>query len=374
MIDGSGLDVCGFERLPEQQLHQVSVHRLYELRTEYAKAGIPNPQLQTCEGIFVPTEPTCGSWRDQMDIYNRWTLLCMGYGVTRFYSGWFAFDCGSWYGAEQYGGCGIQRRIPYCDPKPGYAAFAAMTDKLDQANFDGWLKTGSLSTYCLRFKGPKGFVYALWTLRGRRPATLTLAADAEVNVTDAMNNTKVFKSQGKKVTLQTDPSVVYVTSSGGISGVRVGEPDNGDARPAADAQLVGDLGDGSWRYTSQGDAAYENNNFDTTRCLGRFNASLAEDPKRGTVLVSELDKQEKVHELMPWYNSLTPEKPIVLKGAPANIGLWVNGASDWGRVVYCLRDANGQRWISVGTKDQWNCDDMRSASSFNFDGWRVSAL
>lgn len=52
LIDGSGLDICGFERLPEQQLHQISVHRLYELRKEYEKAGIPNPDLRYCEGIL----------------------------------------------------------------------------------------------------------------------------------------------------------------------------------------------------------------------------------------------------------------------------------------------------------------------------------
>ena len=33
-----------------------------------------------------------------------------------------------------------------------------LTDRLDRANFVGWLKTGSLTTYCLRFLGPKGNV------------------------------------------------------------------------------------------------------------------------------------------------------------------------------------------------------------------------
>ena len=61
-------------------------------------------------------------------------LISMAYGVTTFYSGWFAFDCGNYYGAEHYGGCGIQRQIPYCDPKPAYAAYATMTDKLNEAN------------------------------------------------------------------------------------------------------------------------------------------------------------------------------------------------------------------------------------------------
>ena len=155
LIDGSGLDLPLFEHLPEQQLHEQSVHRLYCLKKEYAKAGIPNPQLPYVEGIFVPTEPGAVTWREQMDMYTRWTLISLAYGVKRFYSGWFAFDCGNYYGSEHYGGCGIQRRIPYCDPKPAYAAYATMTDKLNQAEFDGWLPTGSLSTYALRFKRPQ---------------------------------------------------------------------------------------------------------------------------------------------------------------------------------------------------------------------------
>jgi hypothetical protein len=48
----------------------------------------------------------------------------------------------------------------------------------------------------------------------------------------------------------------------------------------------------------------------------------------------------------------------------------VKGASDWGRVVYVLRDAKGEKWTSIGTQDQYNCDDVHSWSAFNFDGWR----
>src|SRR5438270_9305037 len=145
-----------------------------------------------------------------MDIYNRWALLSMAYGVKRFYSGWFAFDCGNYYGSEHYGGCGIQRRIPYCDPRPAYAAYATMTEKRDQAEFDGWLNTGSLTSYCLRFKGPRGPVYTLWTIRGKRPATLTLAKPGFVTVTDSMNNSRGLPSEKGTVTIPTDSSVVYV--------------------------------------------------------------------------------------------------------------------------------------------------------------------
>ena len=119
LIDGSGLDMIGFERLPEQQIHQMSTHRLFFLKDAYEKAGIKDPNLYYVEGIFSPTEPGALTPQEQADIYHRWTLVSLAYGITRFYSGWFAYDCGNYYGAEHYGGCGIQRRIPYSDPKPG---------------------------------------------------------------------------------------------------------------------------------------------------------------------------------------------------------------------------------------------------------------
>jgi hypothetical protein len=369
LVDGSGLDNPGFERLPEMQLHQIALHRLYILKKEFAKAGIANPRLQYSEGIFVPTEVGSVTWREQMDLYTRWTLLSMAYGVDRFYSGWFAFDCGNYYGSEHYGGCGIQRRIPYCDPKPAYAAYATMTQVLDQANFDGWVKTGSPTSYCLRFKGPKGFVYALWTLRGARPITLTLKEDGAAQVTDAMNNTVARKSENKQITIGTNPSVTYV-SGVELTEAKAGEPDHRDAQPAKDARLVADLGDGSWSFSNQRDKVYENGTFALQRFPGKFTGTVIEDGKHGKVLQSTLGKQDTVHELMPWYNILTPKKPIVLEGTPSHLGLWVKGASDWGRVIYVLRDAKGEKWTSIGTQDQYNCDDMHSWSAFNFDGWR----
>jgi hypothetical protein len=370
LIDGSGIDTPGFERLPEMQLHQISVHRLYELRKEYEKAGIPSPRFQYTEGIFVPTEPGAVSWREQMDIYNRWVLISMAYGVNRFYSGWFAFDCTNYYGSEHYGGCGIQNKIPYCNPKPAYAAYATMTDKLDRANFDGWLKTGSLTTYCLRFKGPKGHIYTLWTLRGKRPVTLTLATDGDVSVTDTMNNTRVLKSQGHKVTITTDPSVTYVSATAEVASVAVGEPDHSDPKPPEGAKPVADLGDGSWSFGSERNKTYENGTFAMSRYPGKFASAIETDPVHGKVLRSTLGKQDAVHELMPWYSALVPKKPIPLTGAPSHLGLWVKGASDWGRIVYVLKDAKGETWTSIGTQDQYNCDDAHSWSAFNFDGWR----
>ena len=70
-----------------------------------------------------------------------------------------------------------------------------------------------------------------------------------------------------------------------------------------------------------------------------------------------LAKQEKERKVMPFYTTLVPPTPIVIPGKASHLGLWVKAASDWGRVVYSLRDAKGERWISIGKKDEWNVDD-----------------
>ncbi|MHB9110454.1 MAG: COG1470 family protein [Armatimonadota bacterium] len=398
LTDGSGLDMIGFERLPEQQLHQQSTHRLYILKNEYAKAGIPDPELYYIEGTFSPTEVGALTWQEQAERYHRWTLISLAYGVDRFYSGWFAFDCGDYYGAEHYGGCGIQRRIPYLDPKPAYSHYATMTRMLERSKFDKWLPTGSNTVYCLKFMRPswtrpgqQESVYALWSVRGTRPVTVTLAADATINVIDGMDNAAPVKSAGGKATFTVGESPVYVTGAGDIAAIALGKPDHSDAvtwartrnqatwhdgpavkKPPVTKELtLANFGDGTWTNVAERDEIYETNNFDTKRFLGKMSAKVTADAERqGKFLAVRLEKQDKERKLMPFYTVLKPKAPITIPGKACALGVWVKANSDWGRVVYSLRDAKGERWMSIGTKDQWNCDDVHSWVQFNFDGWR----
>jgi len=406
LIDGSGLDMIGFERLPEQQLTQMSTHRLYILNKEYEKAGISNPELVYIEGIFSPTEPGALTWQEQAERYHRWTLLSMAYGITRFHAGWFAFDCGNYYGAEHYGGCGIQRRIPYADPKPAYAHFATMTRHLERAKFDRWIPTGSNTVYCLKFTRPSWTqaggtesVYALWTVRGTRPVTLKrlllpilgIMLEQTVTVTDSMDNGTALKTQVGQVTFTVGESPVYVTGADALLEVSLGKPDNSNSvewtrgrnqetwhtgpavkpPPVQQEITLANFGDGAWTNVAERDETYENNNYDTKRFLGKMSAKVATDPERqGNFLSVHLEKQDKDRFIMPFYTVLTPKAPIAIPGKACALGVWVKAHSDWGRVVYSLRDAKGERWLSCGTKDDWNCNDVHGWSQFNFDGWR----
>jgi len=393
LIDGSGLDMIGFERLPEQQIAQMSTHRLYFLKEEYRRVGMKNPMLCYIEGIFVPTEPGACTWEEQAERYHRWSLLSLADGIDRFYSGWFAFDCGNYYGAEHYGGCGIQRRIPYADPKPAYVHYATMTRTLERSKYEKWLPTGSLSVYCLKFNKPEvGTIYVFWTIRGERSVSLTLEKDAAVTATDSMDNGTVIKSSNLVARIEIGQSPVYVTGAGEVTGIKLGEPDHSGAiewarnreqktwqtgpavrqPPVTKEIVVADFGDGSWRLTDERDGHYESNNYDIARYYGNINVRVQADWERKDepVLAVHLGTPEKDRKLMPYYRVIKSQKPVVIPGKAVALGVWIKGASDWGRIVYRLKDAKGEVWTSVGTKDEWNCNDGHSWSSFNFDGWR----
>ena len=103
-----------------------------------------------------------------------------------------------------------------------------------------------------------------------------------------------------------------------------------------------------------------------------MSARAVEAPKAqgSKALAVHLEEQDKDRGVMPFYTTLEPKSPIPIAGKASHLGLWVHAASDWGRVVYSLRDAKGEKWISVGTKEEWNNDDIHCWSSFCFDGWR----
>ena len=57
------------------------MHRLYFVRQEFAKAGIPKPLLPMYEGPCVPSGPGALSEQEQADLSIRDSLILQAYGV-----------------------------------------------------------------------------------------------------------------------------------------------------------------------------------------------------------------------------------------------------------------------------------------------------
>jgi hypothetical protein len=373
LIDGCALDLPGFERLPEQQVNQVVLNRLYPILKDI-KHHKPNPYLVLIEGFCVSSKDIDTRQIGQADIAMRDFLVLMGYGLTRFEAPNSPFDCANYWGENHYGG-GWNSRLPLAMPKLAYAHYATMTRHLNRANFAKYVPTGSTSTYCEQFKHYKTgkLVHVLWTIRGKRPVTVKVPTGATLELFDPNDNATTLKEKNGVITVVVDQSPQYLEGLVGDAEIALGESDHSDAQPAADARKIANLGDGSWTLVAKSDDEYTKNKpQQIERFLGKMNAKPVETPRAqgGKALAIHLEKQDKDRGVMPFFTTLVPTNPITIPGKASHLGLWVHAASDWGRFVYVLRDAKGEKWISVGTKEEWNNDDIHCWSAFCFDGWR----
>jgi hypothetical protein len=379
LMDGPAIDQVLFERMPEMQLHQVTFSSaMWQLRQEWQKTGKPWPKLITIEGPgSAPAMPGAVTTLEEADHTVRAVLILASYNTTRFLGWPGASHCAGYWGEQHYGG-GLCDPIPLLSPRPVYSFYATITRQLNRMNFVKVIPTPSTSVFCMQFKHYKTgeLLHILWTLRGQRPVSVAVGKGTPLEVFDSMDNSVPAREQDGKATFTVSTSPVYVHGWTGTGAITLGTPDHSDAKPGQHRVQLGDLGDGSWKLSADRDTDYEEVHLEFIKKFpGKFSLHPAAGPDgKGKALAVRLEKQEKQPRVMPFYTTLVPSKPIVIPGRASHLGIWVKAASDWGRVVYCLRDAKGERWLSVGKKGEWNVDDTHNWSAFNFDGWRYLAF
>jgi hypothetical protein len=161
-----------------------------------------------------------------------------------------------------------------------------------------------------------------------------------------------------------------------------------------------------WAIQNRRDAELETYNFMNPRRQGDFEyRTVPEDSgqernrREGNVLAVKPKLPVAGSEYLQMYSALVLKKPVEIPGEPTQLGVLVHGNGGWGRVIFELEDAKGQRWISIGaeqagtpmpwlaewlTKEElaklnpksanvcdWNCDDAWGRAAVNFDGWRL---
>ena len=373
LMDGPAIDLVLFERMPEMQLHQVTFSSaMWQLRQEWLKTGKPWPKLITIEGPGTsPARPGAVTAQEEADHTVRAVLVLASYNTTRFL-GWPGVSHCAGYWGEQHYGSGLCEPIPLLNPRPVYASYATLTRQLNRMNFVKVVPTPSNTVFCLQFKHymTGELLHVLWTLRGKRTVTqLDLSPVARITVHDSMDNPIVVTPNGT-FTITTSPC--YVRGLKRDVNLVLGAPDHSDAKLGPNAVALGDLGDGSWKLSAERDMDYEDVHLEFIKKFpGKFSLHAGAGPDgKSKALAVRLERQEKERRTMPFYTTLAPPKPILIPGRASHLGLWVKAASDWGRVVYCLKDARGERWLSVGKKGEWNVDDVHNWSAFNYDGWR----
>lgn len=369
-FDGFGMDLPQFERMPERQPRSTEPSLLYFLHKQMREKGLAGKDIVHLESYFPPAGPQALSFGEQADSVVRTAVLSMALGTTRFMRTWSLDTCGDGWGGSHYGSCGMIDRAPEFNPKPCAAAFATMTQVLDLAKYDGWLPTGSRSAYCVRFKDKDRLVYALWTIRGTRP--VELAIEGAATRYDQHGNAFAVPPRAT-VTLSPSPQWIVVRD-GSIRSAAVGKPAYTEA-PARHHKLLDGFESADWRYDRGVFERYQNNHWDMPREPGRMRAERRRSEDRGSkVFRVELAEPDAKKPMVGFYGVFIPPKPIEIPGKAKALGIRVNGHSAWNRFIYEVTDAKGEKWISCGTHDVFNCDDIHSWSSVNHDGWRYMSF
>ncbi|MBI2193487.1 MAG: hypothetical protein HYU36_16040 [Planctomycetes bacterium] len=372
LFDGYGVDSPQFERMPERPPRAVEPNHMYFLKQEMKRLGYEKKELVHVESYYPSSHPLALGHRGSADSMVRTAVLSLAQGTSRFLACWTTYDCEGYWGSQHYGCIGLIGRRPEYNPKPAAAAFATMTQVLDTATYDGYLPTGSRSAYCVRFKDSGDrWVYALWTVRGTRPVTLRAAAKAALTRVDENGNAMPLAVSEGRTNVPLGQTPVWVLARGGpIEAAEAGTPVYTES-PGPHVRTLEDFESADWSYSPECYPRYALNEWDVVRTPGPMKAErVGSAERRSRVWRVALTEAPEGKPFVSWYGVFSPPRPIPIPGRPKALGIFARGISGWGRIVYEIADAKGEVFQSIGTKDEWNCDDVHSWSYLNFDGWR----
>ena len=360
-IDGLGLDFDMYTSAPEDQPSMwyapfSGIYYLRELRKVYQCEDKP---IWLTEAIYCPTSPIWITERQQADYYVRAHLLALAMGVERFGMCAEPVDPDGWYHYSHYGPVGLCHAPPEINPREAYCAYAAMTGVLDGATFDAMVDLGSPHAYGLRFQKVDGrSVHALWTVNGTR--VLRLLPDGNDRFTaynrDGRDITsEVVERQRESghagITLQLDESPVYLVGPrrveiSGLSKTEALPPPTGTK-----SLVLFDTLDG-WEASLEPLAGYEEINRATPVAWVNLDVQV-----RNGALNIRPPRPDGTHplETLCMVMRYTGD-PLLIAQQTEAIGVCARGDRSWGRAVFILEDANGNRWVSARSQTPIDVD------------------
>jgi hypothetical protein len=355
------------------------------------------PLRQCYEMCVVNTSPGNLSMRMQAAYYVRNIMHSLVWGIPIIRVGVIA-DVGNSYYFSNWGASGLCRAMPDVRPKPAYVAMATMTLLLDGATFTRVIPSASPTVYAAEFKRrDQQFVTCLWTVRGKRALTLGVPTAPAVTLTDLMGNVRPVAVSGTTAQVDVSAEPVFLTTVGPIGDITPA-PAVMEGRPTDKSFLISSLGAFSdWTVEQEPSRELENYDMVSPRRKGDFayrEVAAFEGESKVLEIKPKLPVPGSVY--LPMYSILKHQKGVEVPGEPTEIGLMVNGNGGWGRVIFELEDASGQRWISIGAEakgepsrwmadwmspeelekvstsnmSDWNTDDAWGRSAINFEGWR----
>ena len=370
LFDALGIKACGLMRMSERQPEGAAFHTVYWFKRALEEYGYKKPLWGWHEAQYHGTSPGNHSQQAQADLYVRDMLHGLSYDLARICPASIE-DVGDGYYWSNWGAVGLFTRAPDVHPKLSYVAYAVAAHVLSDADFVRAVETGSHSAYCLEFDRRRGDkLLACYTIRGKRAVTLSGTFDGEVRLIDQQGNARILRTQGGAVSFEITPSPVFVEGIRLCRQAALGPPVYADLPKVEMRPIAGLDSLDKWRLVASPSEVLDNGNFDMPRQKGKFEVSVVGDEVKGRCLQFAIKSRGRRPPWIPSYQAMELKEPIEIPGKPAAVGLWVKGNSGWGRVNLELRDAKGERWLSIGQPMAWNANDEMSVSYIIFDGWR----
>ena len=401
LFDSGGNENPAFSRLPETQPpdpigNNSSLWMDRQLLDAY---GYREKSVTQChETIYPSTNPGNLSLETQAKYLIRHILHSMAWRIPQIRAGTL-LDAGDSYYHSNWGGIGLFERAPEKAPKPVAISLATLTRVLDGAHYEDFLDTGSDSAYLMSFSKKDGAtVFPFWVVRGTRDFTLLLDGASKARIVEANGLEKEVPILQGTIRLDASPEPAYLIlpKGGRVASVVLGLSKYEDQPVGRISKIDSLVFLEKWKVVPERSPELEMYNPLTPRRKGNFEFSIVSkiDGEGPALRISPKPVKEG-KSVMPMYAELAFQKRMELPGKPAEIGLWVNGNSSWSRVIFSLRDASGQRWVSIGAAakgaSEWmgdwltpdllknykpgkiadfNTDDPFGLSRINFDGWR----
>lgn len=407
LFDSGGNENPSFSRIPEVQPPDMIGNNssLWMDRQLLNHYGYADKVVTQChETIFPSTNPGNLSLSTHANYLVRHYLHSLAWEMPQIRGGGL-FDKGNSYKNSNWGQTGLFTARPDIAPKPAALQMAVFTKVMDGAKYEGFLDTGSESTYLMRFRlKDNRELFPFWTVRGLRDLHLELQGSDHLTLVSSEGEEQTLSSETGEFTVQASASVSYIQipEDASLRILSLGIPQYPDSQPSGQTALVDTLGDlEKWEVQEEKNPLLEFYTPLTPRRKGNFQIeSVAQFEGREDVLRITPLPLDHGKPTMPMYTELRANSPILLPGQPVEVGLWVNGNSSWGRIIFELKDASGQQWTSIGARSKrggtpwmadwlgkeladqyepgekadWNTDDAWGLSRINFDGWRYLGI
>jgi hypothetical protein len=410
LFDSRGNEAGCFMRMPETQPLDFVANNagLWMDRQILDAYGYQDKPITQCYEICYPaTNPGNLSLRTQAAYFVRHAMHSLAWGIPIIRQGSIT-DMGNSYYYSNWGATGFCFVKPEVNPKPSYVAIATMTQQLDGAKFSRIVDMGSPVVYGVEFKKPDGsYVTVAWTLRGNRTLRWSLFPGGPSHVdkitgkVDLMGNDHpgLGTIQSMGVSMQISELPIFISSKEPLSGFGVVRDDGMPPKVESKSFTISKLASTEdWQIESEPNTELEWYNFECPRRKGDFEITgvpCPHFPDVGNVMRVKPRLPVAGSSYLPMYSVMKLKKPVEIPNQPTEIGLMVHGNGGWGRIMFELEDASGQRWTSIGAPmkgeatrwmadwmsekelaemkqmnvGDWNTNDPWQRSRINFEGW-----